>query len=157
MENKFFRINHRISPNLESRFQLFLDKLKEKPDTQIVIMFDTVGGDLDVAIRITEIMRQSGRMFIGIAHGKVDSSAIPIFLSCISTFGYSNCSALIHRARLSALSGNKDEMERSERSVFELIANRLNISIEKVYEMANRNTVIKFTDPLGKKFFLNVA
>jgi ATP-dependent protease ClpP protease subunit len=151
---KIFRINKRIDENLYIRFENFLKGFTDlSRDDFVIIIFDCAGGEIGPSAKIINLMSESQIKFIGIAYNKVHSAAIPIFLSTHVRFGYKNASSLIHRVKILD-SGPSNEMINFERQVFELISQKLSISVTDVYEMANRDTCITMSHPLGKRFFI---
>lgn len=154
---KFFRINKAISKELFLDFKKFLLKAEAEPDIgNIVLMFDTKGGEVMYAVKIVKLMEQSRLRFISVALGKVDSAAALIYLSAPIRFGYQEASALIHRAVKKEASISNNDLKKSEKQVFEIIAEKLLVSIREVYEMANKleGTIINMYHPLGKTFFM---
>lgn len=154
---KFFRVNKAISKELFLNFKNFLLEVEAEPDIgNIVLMFDTKGGDVIYAVKIVKLMKQSRLRFISVALGKVDSVAALIFLSAPIRFGYQEASALIHRAVKNEASISNNNLKKSEKQIFKIIAEKLLISIREVYEMANKveGTIIDMSHPLGKTFFM---
>lgn len=85
----FFRLNKTINKELFDRFELFLEKIKEKPEIKnVYLMFDTKGGELNYAFEIIKLIKKSRIKFLGIAYKEVHSSAVPIFLLTHVRFGY---------------------------------------------------------------------
>lgn len=156
-EKKFFRVNKAISKDLFLDFKKFLLKAELEPDIgNIVLMFDTKGGEVMYAVKMVKLMQQSRLRFISIALGKVDSAAALIFLSAPIRFGYKEASALIHRAvKIDASISNKN-LKKSEKQIFGIIAEKLSISIREIYKMADNveGTIINMYHPLGKTFFM---
>ena len=161
MKNHFFRLNTIIDKELYNRFETFIEKIREKPETEnVYLMFDTPGGELNYAFRIIDLIRESKIKFYGVAYREVHSSAVPIFLSTHVRFGHEKASALIHRAEIKKgphFSSRKD-LKIAEKQVFKKIAKKLSISVKKVEELADANdgegTLITMDHPFGKKFFI---
>jgi len=157
----FFRLNKTINKELFIRFELFLEKIKEKPEIEnVYLMFDTKGGELNFAFKIINLISESKIKFFGIAYKEVHSSAIPIFLLTHVRFGYEKASALIHRATVKKgpnFSSEKD-LRLAEKQVFEIIAEKLSVSVEEVEKLADANnregTCITMDHLLGNKFFI---
>jgi len=149
---KFFRLNKIIDEKLFNEFEVFLEKQKNEPIAYII--FDTKGGELYFATKIIELIGESKIKIFGIAYKQVYSAAIPIFLSTHARFGYEGASALIHRAEKNNPNVSNADMYKVEKQVFQLISKKLEISLEEVYKMANKKTIVKMSNPLGKKFFI---
>lgn len=154
---KFFRVNRAISKELFLDFKNFLLKVESEPDIEnIILLFDTRGGEIMYAVKMVKLMEQSRLRFISVALGKVDSAAALIFLSAPIRFGYKEASALIHRAvKIDARVSNKN-LKKSEKQVFKILAEKLLISTREVYKMADNvgGTIINMYHPLGKTFFM---
>ena len=159
-KKSFFRINQRIDQAMEVRFSLFLQRLRLDPPTDeefVYLVFDSPGGRHDSAIALIEMMYASGYKFFAIAMGRVHSAAIPIYLSCCAWFCYGKATALLHRAQPEkGVLVTKNQGEKAERQVFQTLSERLKLSIEQVYSLADNNTVIEENTELGRKFFLNI-
>ena len=156
MKNYFFRLNKDINEELYLNFKIFLEKIEAENLEFAYIIFDTTGGEFEFAVKIIHLISKSKIKFFGIAYGRVHSAGIPIFLSTHTRFGYEKASALVHRAVADKNNPNVSlgDIYEVEEQVFEQISKKLGISIEEVYEMADANTVITMTHPLGKKFFI---
>lgn len=159
MKNLFFRVNQRIDEEMLARFLTFLDKINSNPNFEpekfIYLIFDTKGGKTFIASKIINLIRNSKIKFFGVAYGKVHSAAIPIFLSCHVRFGYENASALLHRAKVEDENVSKEVLEKVEWQILELVAEKLEIPIKKVYKLADEETLITMKHSLGKKFFIS--
>ena len=160
-KHAFFRLNKTIDKELFERFELFLEKIKEKPEIEnVYLMFDTKGGELNYAFKIIELINESKLKFFGIAYKEVHSSAIPIFLLTHVRFGYEKASALIHRAKVKKGPdfSSEADLKIAEKQVFEIIANKLFILAKDVENLADANngegTFITMSHSLGNKFFI---
>lgn len=158
-KEEFFRINKDINDNLVEEFQKFIDNIDSKKDLQkgsfIHLVFDTHGGSTNSAFRFIDLMKRSGYKFYGVAYGRVDSSAATIFSEADLTIIRSeNVSALIHRAVPVESNVSTEDFKITEDLLFTPIANKLNINLEQVYDLADKNTVITIHHKYGPKFFL---
>ena len=151
----FFRINKVIDSKLVYNFSNFVQRAYKLNREVVYIIFDSPGGFLSDSGKIIDIMNASKLKFVGIAYKRVNSAALPIFLSSDVRFGYGETSALIHRVEQIDLKTSKFEVQRAEKEVFEILSKKLEIPIENIYEMADKNTVIDLNHSLGKKLFLN--
>lgn len=152
---KFFRLNKIINEETFNDFNVFLTKAtNDKLVDHVFIIIDTEGGETIFASKIINLMRKSKLRFYGIAYKKVSSAAIPIFLATHSRFGYSKASALIHRAKKSSPNASDNEIQKTEKQAFQMIAKKLHIPLSKVYKMADDITTITMEHPFGKKFFI---
>lgn len=150
----FFRINKRIDHDLYNRFIEFIQKHKLDPTCELALIFDCYGGEAEFAFKMINLMSDSKLHFYGIAYGNVDSSAIPLFLSCQMRINRKlTSSALIHRANKENEDISDIEIRHAEEQTFDLVSSKLEISVLDVYKMANNNTVIDTRHPLGRKFF----
>ena len=97
---KFFRVNRAISKELFLDFKKFLLKVESEPDIEnIILLFDTRGGEIMYAVKMVKLMEQSRLRFISVALGKVDSAAALIFLSAPIRFGYKEASAFLYHIK----------------------------------------------------------
>ncbi len=154
---KFFRVNRAISKELFLDFNEFLLKVESEPDIEnIILMFDTRGGEIMYAVKMVKLIEQSRLRFISVALGKVDSAAALIFLSAPIRFGYKEASALIHRAAKTDARVSNKNLKKSEKQVFKILAEKLLLSTREVYKMADNvgGTIINMHHPLGKTFFM---
>ena len=162
MEKKthFFKINKVINHDLEVKFVEFLEKIdKNNPPEFVYLLFDSPGGYQKSAVFISDEMIKSQLKFYGVAIGNVDSSAILIYLSCNAWFAYEKAQALLHRARADTHDVSRNQIKkirRSENQIFRRIAERLSLSVQEIYFMANKNTVIETNTSIGRRFFLNL-
>lgn len=152
---RFFRLNKNIDEAIFNRFKAFLKKYEDSAD-DLVVIFDSNGGDMLYAANIINLMNESKHKFYGLAYGKVHSAAIAIFLSTHVRFGYSKASSLIHRARLDLNSDTTyEKLLIAEKQIFEFIAEKLQIELCDVQKMADgEGTYITMEHPYGKKFFI---
>ncbi|MFA6251314.1 MAG: ATP-dependent Clp protease proteolytic subunit [Candidatus Paceibacterota bacterium] len=148
----FFFIDRDIDEGLFNDFSAFLIKA-ENNYSVVHLLFNSTGGKMLFAAKIIKLMIKSGIEFQGIAIGKVSSATIPIFLATSNRRGVVQSSALIHRASKENEDFSIEEIAIMERQFLEYIAQKLELLIDEVYEMADAKTVITIDHPLGKKFF----
>jgi ATP-dependent protease ClpP protease subunit len=152
---RFFRLNKNIDETIFNRFKAFVEKYEESDD-ELVVIFDSNGGNMLYAANIINLMNESKHKFYGLAYGKVHSAAIAIFLSTHVRFGYSKATSLIHRARpLINSDTTYEELLMAEKQILEFIAEKLQIELCDVQKMAEgEGTYITMEHPYGKKFFI---
>ena len=156
----FYRLNQSINKDVSDSFCSFFEKIKEKPEIKyIYLMINSPGGDLGCASRMINTMNINEVKVIGIAYKSVHSAAIPVFLSTHVRFGYQQATALIHRSQKSTgVHITDEELRASEKQIFELISEKLGISLNDVEALADANggkgTYLSMNHPLGKKFFI---
>lgn len=84
-----------------------VDPAKRKP---IKLMFNSVGGSLDVQDAICSIIKLSKTPIYGYAIGIVASAASLIFMSCHKKFALPNAYFVLHRGSVNNISGNFNDV-----------------------------------------------
>lgn len=147
--NHFFRINRRIDEDLYLAFEKFCSKIPPNDPSQIVyFLFNTKGGDLGSASKITNLREKLLDTVICISYGDVHSSAIPIFSSGkLRLAKYSFCTFLFHRA--SKEDGISEEEQLSgERSAFSYIAKSIGTDLDLIYKIANAEKFVSKSEAI---------
>lgn len=117
LKNRCVWIDHEIDNDTLSLVQQIVrwnreDKGRAQDERRpIIIFFNSVGGNLDVAEVICSIINLSQTPIYGIALGLVASAASLIFLSCHKRYALPNAYFLVHRGSCSSVSGNFNEVQ----------------------------------------------
>jgi len=147
-----FEIKGRIDRDMFEKFKAFIQSLDETKSL-VYLEFHSEGGDFKYAVDIVNVMFKSGLKYWGVANTEVSSAAIFIFLNTHLQSSMDGAEALIHRFKKIKREYSDECFFADERKYMELISQHLDITIEEVYNLADKETIITENHPLGKKFF----
>lgn len=116
LRDRYYWINSEIKDgylDLISRIIMWNKEDKDKPVEErkpIRILFNSVGGSLDVADTLIDVIKLSKTPIYGIALGMVASAASLIYLSCHKRYALPNSYWIFHQGSASNLGGSYSEI-----------------------------------------------
>lgn len=139
----FFRLTRRIDANLYQRLEKFCDKIPPNDPTQTVcLLFHCKGGDLGEASRFVRKINSLSAYVVTVSYGIVHSAALPIFASGKLRLAKEPTDKFLFHRATSSNDVPATELLDGERSVFESMADRIGVSVDYIYELANNETYI---------------
>jgi len=92
-------ISELITSDSAAKLISLIEKLAMKSKETVEVRIDCDGGSTEAAMRLYDVMRNSGISFRGIVLGKCMSAAVIILQACNERIAYSHSSFLLHHPK----------------------------------------------------------